>query len=82
MIARFLSLVLSIILLTSRIARVHASCGRDVHMQVTPVIIFQGLDDKVVPVNQAELMTAALTRKGVPHAYLSLYARAWQNIKL
>ncbi len=43
--------------------------------QVTPVIIFQGLDDKVVPVNQAELMTAALAAKGVPHVYLALYVR-------
>ncbi|HEY5942651.1 MAG TPA: S9 family peptidase [Solirubrobacterales bacterium] len=35
-----------------------------------PVILFQGLEDKVVPPNQAEKMAAALERNGVPHAYL------------
>lgn len=35
-----------------------------------PVIFFQGLDDKVVPPNQAEAMVAALKRKGVPVAYI------------
>ncbi len=35
-----------------------------------PVILFQGLEDKVVPPNQAEQMAAALERNGVPHAYL------------
>jgi len=35
-----------------------------------PVILFQGLEDKVVPPNQAETMAAALERNGVPHAYL------------
>lgn len=35
-----------------------------------PVILFQGLEDKVVPPNQAEEMVAALARNGVPHAYL------------
>jgi dipeptidyl aminopeptidase/acylaminoacyl peptidase len=35
-----------------------------------PVILFQGLEDKVVPPNQAELILAALRRKGVPVAYL------------
>ncbi|TMQ23358.1 MAG: S9 family peptidase [Deltaproteobacteria bacterium] len=36
----------------------------------TPMIIFQGLEDKVVPPSQAEAMVAALERKRVPHAYL------------
>jgi dipeptidyl aminopeptidase/acylaminoacyl peptidase len=35
-----------------------------------PVIFFQGLEDKVVPPNQAELMVEALQAKGVPVAYL------------
>ncbi|MFL5834673.1 MAG: S9 family peptidase [Solirubrobacterales bacterium] len=35
-----------------------------------PVILFQGLEDKVVPPNQAETMAAALKRNGVPYAYL------------
>ncbi|HYP19429.1 MAG TPA: prolyl oligopeptidase family serine peptidase, partial [Chloroflexia bacterium] len=35
-----------------------------------PVIFFQGLEDKVVPPNQAEIMVAALREKGVPVAYL------------
>ncbi|HEX3238910.1 MAG TPA: S9 family peptidase [Solirubrobacterales bacterium] len=36
-----------------------------------PVILFQGLEDEVVPPNQAEAMVAALTKNGVPHAYLA-----------
>ena len=36
-----------------------------------PVLLLQGLDDKVVPPNQAEAMVAALTAKGIPHAYLA-----------
>ena len=35
-----------------------------------PIIFFQGLDDKVVPPNQAEAMVDALRKKGLPVAYL------------
>jgi len=36
-----------------------------------PVIFFQGLEDVIVPPNQAEAMVDALRRKGVPVAYLA-----------
>ena len=36
-----------------------------------PVIFFQGLEDKVVPPNQAQMMVDALDRKGLPVAYLA-----------
>jgi dipeptidyl aminopeptidase/acylaminoacyl peptidase len=36
-----------------------------------PLIILQGLEDKVVPSNQAELIFEALKTKGVPTAYVS-----------
>jgi dipeptidyl aminopeptidase/acylaminoacyl peptidase len=36
-----------------------------------PVILFQGLDDKVVPPNQAETFVAALQAKGLPCEYVS-----------
>ncbi len=36
-----------------------------------PIILFQGLDDKVVPPNQAELMVEALREKGLPYAYVA-----------
>lgn len=35
-----------------------------------PVIFFQGLEDKIVPPNQAEMMVAALKTKGLPVAYV------------
>ena len=42
----------------------HASCLR------CPIIFFQGLDDRVVPPNQAELMVDALDARGLPVACL------------
>jgi dipeptidyl aminopeptidase/acylaminoacyl peptidase len=36
-----------------------------------PVIFFQGLEDRVVPSNQAEMMVEALRGKGLPVAYVS-----------
>jgi dipeptidyl aminopeptidase/acylaminoacyl peptidase len=35
-----------------------------------PVIFFQGLEDKVVPPNQAEMMVEILKKKGLPVAYV------------
>jgi dipeptidyl aminopeptidase/acylaminoacyl peptidase len=35
-----------------------------------PLILFQGLEDKVVPPSQAEVMIEGLRRNGVPHAYV------------
>lgn len=35
-----------------------------------PMILLQGLDDKVVPPNQAEMMIEALRDKGLPFAYV------------
>ena len=35
-----------------------------------PIILFQGLEDKVVPPNQAEMMYDAALRKGLPVAYV------------
>ena len=51
-----------------------------------PVIFFQGLDDKVVPPNQAEMMVQVLRTKGLPVAYLSFEGeghgfRKAENIK-
>jgi dipeptidyl aminopeptidase/acylaminoacyl peptidase len=51
-----------------------------------PVIFFQGLEDKVVPPSQAELMVAALEAKGIPVAYIAFAGeqhgfRQAQNIK-
>jgi dienelactone hydrolase len=37
----------------------------------SPVLILQGLDDRVVPPSQAEIIVAALAANGIPHAYLA-----------
>jgi len=37
----------------------------------SPVILFQGLEDEVVPPSQAEAMAAALKANGVPHEYIA-----------
>ena len=54
--------------------------GRDVYRErspidhiddfTTPLIVLQGLEDEVVPPNQATMIVDALTSKGVPVAYL------------
>jgi dipeptidyl aminopeptidase/acylaminoacyl peptidase len=36
-----------------------------------PVIVFQGLEDKIVPPSQAEVMIQSLRRKGLPFAYVT-----------
>jgi len=36
-----------------------------------PVIFFQGLEDRVVPPNQAEMLFEALRNRGIPTAYIS-----------
>ena len=36
-----------------------------------PLLLHQGLDDKVVPPAQSEAIVAALERRGVPYAYLA-----------
>jgi dipeptidyl aminopeptidase/acylaminoacyl peptidase len=51
-----------------------------------PIILFQGLEDKVVPPNQAEMMVDALRKKGLPVAYIAFEGeqhgfRKAENIK-
>ncbi|MEA3344925.1 MAG: S9 family peptidase [Chloroflexota bacterium] len=51
-----------------------------------PVIFFQGLEDRIVPPNQAELMAEALREKGMPVAHLAFEGeqhgfRRAENIK-
>jgi dipeptidyl aminopeptidase/acylaminoacyl peptidase len=36
----------------------------------SPVIFFQGLEDKIVPPNQAQMMVTAIQKKGIPVAYV------------
>ncbi|MCG6980830.1 MAG: S9 family peptidase [Deltaproteobacteria bacterium] len=40
------------------------------HLLSCPLILFQGLEDEVVPPNQAEMMLEALKSKGLPVAYI------------
>ncbi len=40
------------------------------HLLACPLILFQGLEDEVVPPNQAEVMVEALQAKGLPVAYV------------
>jgi dipeptidyl aminopeptidase/acylaminoacyl peptidase len=52
----------------------------------SPVIFFQGLEDKIVPPNQAEMMVNALRAKGLPVAYVTFEGeqhgfRQAENIK-
>ncbi|MFQ6012602.1 MAG: prolyl oligopeptidase family serine peptidase [Thermoplasmata archaeon] len=56
------------------------------HKLSCPVILFQGLEDEVVPPNQAELMVEGLRAKGVPVAYVAFEGeqhgfRKAENIK-
>lgn len=44
---------------------------RHVDRLSSPTIFFQGLEDRIVPPNQAERMVEALRKKGVPVAYLA-----------
>jgi dipeptidyl aminopeptidase/acylaminoacyl peptidase len=51
-----------------------------------PMILFQGLEDKIVPPSQAELMVKALDAKKLPYAYLTFEGeqhgfRRKENIK-
>ena len=51
-----------------------------------PIILFQGLDDKVVPPNQSEMMVEALRAKKIPVAYIAFEGeghgfRKAENIK-
>ncbi|MCS6936461.1 MAG: S9 family peptidase [Candidatus Bipolaricaulota bacterium] len=41
------------------------------HQISCPVIFFQGLEDRVVPPSQSEMMVEALRKKGVPVAYIA-----------
>ncbi|WP_017721873.1 S9 family peptidase [Kamptonema formosum] len=70
--------------------------GKDLYRQRSPIhftdrlscplIFFQGLEDKVVPPSQAEMMVAALRAKGLPVAYVAFEGeghgfRKAENIK-
>jgi dipeptidyl aminopeptidase/acylaminoacyl peptidase len=51
-----------------------------------PVILFQGMDDKVVPPSQAEIFVKALQQKGIHHKYITFEGeghgfRLAENIK-
>lgn len=54
--------------------------GRDIYLERSPInhtgglncplLVLQGLEDEVVPPNQAEAIVAAVAAKGLPHAYV------------
>jgi dipeptidyl aminopeptidase/acylaminoacyl peptidase len=51
-----------------------------------PLLLLQGLDDKVVPPSQAEVIVDALKRRGIPYAYIAFEGeghgfRKAENIK-
>ena len=51
-----------------------------------PLLLLQGLDDKVVPPSQAEVIVDALKRRGIPYAYIAFAGeghgfRKAENIK-
>jgi dipeptidyl aminopeptidase/acylaminoacyl peptidase len=46
------------------------------HLLSAPLIIFQGLDDKVVPPSQAEVLVQALREAGIAYAYLTFEGEA------
>ncbi|WP_444944011.1 prolyl oligopeptidase family serine peptidase [Microbulbifer sp. ZKSA006] len=59
----------------------------DVEKLSCPVIFFQGMEDKVVPPNQAETMVAALRERGIPVSYITFASeghgfRSGDSIKL
>jgi dipeptidyl aminopeptidase/acylaminoacyl peptidase len=37
-----------------------------------PLLLLQGLDDKVVPPSQSEVIVEALRRRGIPYAYIAI----------
>ena len=45
-------------------------CSSDLRLS-RPMLVLQGLDDKVVPPSQSEALVAALAAKGIPHAYVA-----------
>ena len=53
--------------------RIYAERSPALHAELLscPTIFFQGLDDKVVPPAQSEVMVAALKARGIPVAYLA-----------
>jgi dipeptidyl aminopeptidase/acylaminoacyl peptidase len=46
------------------------------HQLSCPVILFQGLDDKIVPPSQSEMMVHALESNNIPHAYIAFEGEA------
>ena len=62
------------------------SPGNHTEMLSCPLILFQGLEDQIVPPNQSEMMFDAVRGKGIPTAYISFEGeqhgfRRSENIK-